>query len=125
MLNTSLKRLPSFLLAALLIASCEHSDYEVTKFTGDYRYYAGIAEFFDCDSRIKYYLADAGISEELQQLHASLDINEKDDVYLELKGYLKEEQLMDGINPTDVFVPVELLKHDTSRGCERGFRQGG
>ena len=112
------------LLIPILIVSCEHSDYDITKFTGDYRYYAGIAEFFDCDSQMKYYLANTGISDELEALHSTLDIEEKDDVYIEVDGYFKEEQQIDGIDPVMVFVPVKLLKHDISRGCKRGYRHG-
>ena len=117
------KTLLKFLLPFLLV-SCEHSDYDVTKFTGDYRYYGGVAEFFDCQQQKKYYLADAGISTELEELHTSLDINENDDIYIEVKGYYKEEQLMEGIDPTMVFVPVGLLNHDINRGCNRSYRHG-
>lgn len=52
-------------------------------------------------------------------------MDEKDDTYMKVKGYLKEEeQHMEGINPSIVFVPVELLAVDKSRGCERAIQQG-
>ncbi len=110
---------------SLLLASCgEHDDYDISRFTGEYRYHAGIAEFFDCKSRIKYYVAKSGIDTDLQETYSKLGLEEKDDVYIQLTGYLKEEEMMEGINPSTVFVPVELLKVDKSRGCERGIRQG-
>lgn len=56
MIKTFFKFLP-----ALLLVSCEHSGYEVIEYTGDYRYYAGIAEFFDCDEQVNYYVADSGL----------------------------------------------------------------
>ena len=112
-------------MLSLLLASCgEHDDYDISRFTGEYRYYAGVAEFFDCKSRVKYYVAKAGINTDLQETYSELGLEEKDDVYIQLKGYLKEEEMMEGINPSIVFVPVELLKVDKIRGCERGLRQG-
>lgn len=111
-------------LITLLLASCEHSGYDVTKFNGDYRYYAGIAEFFDCDSRIKYYVADAGIHAELQELYTSLNVKEKEDIYIEVEGYTREEKKMEDIDPALVFVPVKLLSHDVDRGCKLDIRQG-
>lgn len=104
--------------------SCEHSGYDTIEFSGDYRYYAGIAEFFDCDSRVKYYVADAGVNTELQDLYTSLNLKEKEDIYLKVKGYLKEEKQMEGVDPVVVFVPVKLLNHDVNRGCKRAIRQG-
>lgn len=109
---------------ALLLASCEHSGYNISEFTGDYRYYAGIAEFFDCDSGIKYYVANAGIHTELQDMYNKLNLKEKDDVYIRVDGYTKEEKQMDGIDPITVFVPVKLLGHDANRGCKQYIRQG-
>jgi len=120
-----MKKLLFMVLAASLLSSCEHSGEEVVKFTGEYRYYSGIAEFFDCKSRVKYYVAKAGIDTDLQETYLALGMEEKDDVYIQINGYLKEEALMEGIDPATVFVPVKLLKVDKSRGCERGVMQGG
>lgn len=114
-----------FTFIAVTLSSCgEHGDYDVIRYSGEYRYYKGIAEFFDCKSRVKYYVAKAGIDTDLQETYLKLGMEEKDDVYIQLKGYLKEEEMMEGINPSTVFVPVELLKVDKTRGCERGLRQG-
>ena len=110
-------------LTTLLLA-CEHSNYDVIDFTGDYRYHAGITEFFDCKSQIKYYVADAGIASQLQDMYQGLNFKRKEDVFIKVRGYLKEEIQMDGVAPIDVFVPVELLSHDTNRGCDRPIRQG-
>ena len=111
-------------LITLLLASCEHSGYDVTKFKGDYRYYAGIAEFFDCDDRVKYYVADAGIYAELQELYTRLNVKEKEDIYIQVEGYTREEKQMEGIDPALVFVPVKLLSHDVDRGCNQAVRRG-
>lgn len=120
------KRISSILFAALMLVSCgEHGDYDIVRFTGEYRYYAGIAEFFDCKSRVKYYVDKSGIDKELEQAYIKLGLDEKDDVYMKIKGYLKEEEeQMEGIVPAVVFVPVEILGLDKDRGCERGIRQG-
>lgn len=107
---------------ALILASCEHSGYDVTKFSGEYKNYADIAEFFDCDSGIKYYVADAGIHKELQDMYSKLNLEEKDDVYITIEGYTREEEQMEGIDPITKFVPVELLSHDVDRGCELARR---
>ncbi len=109
---------------ALLLASCEHSGYDVTEFTGDYRYYAGIAEFYECDSQVNYYVADSGIHTELQNLYSKLDLKEKEDVYIHVEGYFKEEKQLDGVDPINFFVPVKLLSHDKNRGCNRAIRRG-
>jgi hypothetical protein len=108
----------------LTIISCEHSGYNVTEFTGDYRYHAGISEFFDCDSQVTYYVADAGITKQLQALYQKLDLKRKEDIFIRVDGYLKEEILMDDIAHADTFVPVKLLSHDINRGCERSRRAG-
>lgn len=121
-----IKKVLTLTVFSILLASCnEHSDYDVSRFTGEYRYYKGIAEFFDCKSRVKYYVAKAGIDTDLQKTYLDLGMAEKDDVYIQIKGYLKEEEMMEGIFPSTVFVPVKLLKVDQSRGCVRGIRQGG
>jgi len=112
------------ILLVTLCISCEHSSYDVTEFTGDYRFHAGISEFYDCESQIKYYVADAGIASQLQDLYLSLDLKRKEDIFIKVTGYLKEEIQLDGVAPTDVFVPVKLLDHDRDRGCDRQVRQG-
>jgi len=112
--------------ASFILASCgEHSGQDVSKFTGEYRYYAGIAEFFDCKTHTKYYIAKVGVGTDLQAAYLKLNVEEKDDVYIQVKGYLKEEKQIEGIDPATVFVPVKLLGIDKTRGCERGVMQGG
>jgi len=112
-------------LLALLTTACdEHRGQNISEFKGEYRYYKGIAEFFDCKSAKKYYLAKSGIHTELQSFYEKLNIKDHD-VYIRVKGYLKEEEQMEGIDPIMKFVPVELIDHDTKRGCQRGTMQGG
>ena len=121
-----MKKLVLVSLTSFLLASCgEHSGQDVSKFSGEYRYYAGIAEFFDCKSRVKYYISKAGIGTDLQNAYLELNVEEKDDVYIQINGYLKEEKQIEGIDPATVFVPVKMLKIDKTRGCERGVMQGG
>jgi len=121
-----MKKIFLYSLFTLILSSCsEHSDYDVTKFTGEFRFYRGIGEFFECKSRIKYYIADAGIYSDLKEAYEELGLEEKDDAYIKIKGYLRDEKNpMEGIDPSTVFVPVEIIKLDKSRGCERIIQQG-
>lgn len=112
-------------ITALLLTSCEHRGEDITKFKGEYRYYKGIAEFYDCKESVKYYVGDFGIYTELQKKYLAEGVAEDDDVYMQVTGYLKEEAiLVEGVDPTIVFVPVELLSIDKNRGCQRALRQG-
>jgi hypothetical protein len=111
-------------LTAFLLLSCEHRGQDISNFTGEYRYYAGIAEFFDCKKHIKYYVANKGIYSDLQNKYLQLGLDEKDDAYIKVKGYLKEEKQIEGIHPAIVFVPVKFISFDKNRGCEQGVQQG-
>ena len=118
-----------FLLASittLLLISCgEHSGQNIIKYTGEYRYYHGIAEFFVCKERVKYYISEVGVGTDLQEAYLEQGVAEDDDIYMQVTGYfMEEEQQMEGIDPATLFVPVELLKVDKDRGCERAIRQG-
>lgn len=125
-INPIMKNILFYCSAALLLSSCsEHSGHTVSEFTGDYRYHAGIAEFFDCKKSVKYYVANAGIHTDLQERYLKLGIKNKDDVYMKVTGYLKEEQKIEGIDPSLVFVPVKFISLDKDRGCKRGIMQGG
>ncbi len=120
-----MRRLLLIGITALLLISCDHRGEDVTKFNGDYRYYKGIAEFFDCKARVKYYVGDFGIYKDLQQEYSEQGVSTDDDVYMQVSGYLKEEEvLVEGVNPTIIFVPVKLLKIDKNRGCERAIQHG-
>jgi len=121
----SIKKSIFITLVALLLSSCEHRGQDVIKFTGEYRYFAGIAEFFDCKERVKYFVAKAGINTDLQEAYLKLGVKDKDDVYIQIQGYLKEVAQMDGVDPATLFVPVKLLSLDKNRGCERGSIQQG
>ncbi len=119
-----MKRVIAISLLAILISACgEHRGQNISEFRGEYRFYKGIAEFFDCKSAKKYYLSKSGIHTELQSFYQKLNIKDHD-VYINIKGYLKEEKQMEGIDPITVFVPVKLLQHDTDRGCALGVQQG-
>ena len=109
-------------LLALNLASC--SQHESTLFTGDYSYYAGIGEFFDCKTSVKYYLGKQGISEALKEKYLALKLTEKDDVYLKVKGYLMQESAEETLIPSTIFVATEFINFDTSRGCEVPRREG-
>lgn len=122
-----MKNILLYCSAALLLNSCggEHSGHTVSEYTGDYRYYAGIAEFFDCKESVKYYVADAGIHADLQEKYLKLGIKDKDDIFIKVTGYLKEEKKIEGIDPSLVFVPVKFISLDKDRGCKRGMMEGG
>jgi len=112
------------MLLSLLTSCGEHGGKTIIEYTGDYHFSNGIAEFFDCKGRVKYYLSDSGIAEKLQKEYLKLGVRKRDDVYMKVTGYVQEEEKIEGIDPSDVFVAVELLKIDKDRGCERGHRQG-
>jgi hypothetical protein len=119
------KALVLLLALSTQLSSCEHSGEDVTKFTGEYRFYAGIAEFFICKERVKYYVGDAGISSDLEKAYLKQGVGEDDDVYMHVTGYLKEEATkVEGIDPPIVFIPVKLLKIDKERGCENIIQEG-
>jgi hypothetical protein len=113
-------------ILVLLPAACsnEHSGKEIESFSGDYRIYAGIAEFFDCKQEVKYYVSKKGAYEELAEQYAALAVAQKEDVYIKVEGYLEEEEMMEGIDPMTVFVAARFISADPTRGCERGRRVG-
>jgi len=123
--SQTMKKLLLASVTALLLSSCgEHSGQNIIKYAGEYRYYHGIAEFFVCKERVKYYISDVGIGTDLQEAYLKQGVAEDDDVYMQVTGYFMEEQLMPEIEPATLFVPVELLKVDAARGCERMIREG-
>ena len=78
-----------------------------------------------CNKKKKFYVANAGISSKLQETYLNLQIRPKEDVYIKIKGYLKEDvQKIEGINPELVFVPVKLISVDENRGCTYPIREG-
>ena len=124
-----MSKIKSILLLAVLsvfFTSCDmqHSGYTSKEYTGDYRDYAGIAEFFDCEEQVKYYVAESGVHSELAEKYAALEVPEKEDVYIKVEGYLKKEAQMEGIDPITVFVPTKFISFDPTRGCEMSRRVG-
>ena len=113
-----------FIFFIFTTVSCEHRGETILDYTGDYRYFSGIGEFFDCKSRTKYFLSSAGVSAELETQYLALGINETEDVYATLRGYVKEETQIEGVDPITVFVPTEIISLDQTRGCEKGRREG-
>ena len=112
---------PRLILAfvtTIFLTSCgEHSGQTISEFSGDYRFYSGIGEFFDCNQKKKFYVAKAGISTKLQDSYLKLQVKPKEDVFIKIQGYLKEEIQMEGIDPKLVFVPVKLISINKDRGC--------
>ena len=119
---------PKLILAyvtTMFLTSCgEHSGQTISEFSGDYRFYSGIGEFYDCNKKKKFYVAKAGISEKLQESYNKLNVKPKEDVFVKIKGYLKEETQIEGIDPKLVFVPVKLISIDENRGCSYPTREG-
>ena len=108
------------LLLGSMLSSCfEHSDYDVTEHTVDYRFSGGIAELFDCDLRQRYFLAKTGVHKELESRYLALKLARNDDIFLHVMGYIKKDPIMlEGVEPVDIFVVTELLSVDSSRGCQ-------
>jgi len=124
-----MKKLISYftLLNCILLSSCMTVTYQESNFqryTGDFRYHANIAEFFDCKTLKKHYLGKDGQSDDLIQAYQKLNLKPKEDVYVRVEGYYKEEEQMDGVDPIDVFVPTKIIQLDSSRSCKRPHRLG-
>ncbi|MEN8213807.1 MAG: hypothetical protein ABFR19_05525 [Pseudomonadota bacterium] len=115
-----------FAIISLCCTACdrEHSGREIIEYSGDYRVFAGIGEFFDCGEQINYYVAKSGIHAELAAKYSALGLPEKEDVYTKVEGYLKEEPQMEGIDPITLFVPTKFISFDQTRGCQRGRKKG-
>jgi len=116
-----------FVLNALLLSSCitisvKESNHH--RYNGNFRYYAGIAEFFDCKTQKKHYLGDDGLSSDLIEAYQKLNLRAKDDVYVRVEGFYKEEEQMDGVDPIDIFIPTKIIQLDTTRSCKRPYRRG-
>lgn len=112
-------------LSCLMFSSCDnHSHPPSTLFTGDFRVYAGISEFYDCQSGKKYYLGDKGIKIDLEKKFKALQLAEKDDAYLEVEGYLMRESAKNTLIPSTIFVATKFISFDANRGCSVEARQG-
>ena len=121
-MKNMVQNIPLIALFAVSFIGC--SQHESSSFSGDYRYYAGISEFFDCKTGTKYYLGTEGIRKELEEKFLALKLDEKEDAYLKVEGYLIEESAEENLIPATIFVATEFISFDTSRGCELGRRQG-
>ena len=113
-----------FLIALQLTACTPSYDYEISRYKGNFRYFSHIAEFYDCKSMQKHYLGSEGVLDELIEEYKKLNLKEKDDVYIRVEGYYREEEQMDGVDPIEVFVPTKIVELDTSRSCKRPYRVG-
>ncbi len=123
-----MKLLPAITLLILFLSACamEEKDKTSILFNGDYRFHAGIGEFFNCEDRVKYYVAKNRIAKELEERYLALGLKAKDDVFVQVEGYFQEEKPeIDGVNPITVFVPTRFIGLDKNRGCDiRGRRAG-
>lgn len=109
----------------MVLSACEHRGEEITSFTGDYRVRDGIAEFYDCDTKERYFVHDSSAHDAIIQAYQSLGLDGKEDVYIKAKGYLKEFERIEGLNPVTEFVPAKLLAMQPDRGCKPPMRRGG
>ncbi len=112
----------------LLVACGQHSGQTITEFSGDYRYTSrggrvGIAEFFNCADGVRYFVDKSGIHDELTKAFKALGLKDNDDAFLKVKGYLKKETLIEGIDPVTVFVAVEFVSFDKNRGCKLAIKR--
>jgi hypothetical protein len=108
-----------FLALPLLSCDTEHKGYTISEFTGEYRFYKNIAEFFDCKEGIKYFVERIGAYSELQEAYLGLELTNNDDVYIKVDGYLKKQMLIQDIDSVDVFVATKLHTIDSLRGCQK------
>jgi len=102
----------------------EHRGHEIESFQGDYRYSSGVGEFFDCQSRVRYYVHDSSANKRLIREYRKLGLQHGDDAYVRVKGYLKEVPQMEGVDPVKEFVPAEFISIDPNRGCKQEARRG-
>lgn len=111
------------LLSLFLLSAC-FSEHESVLYSGDYRFHNGISEFFDCDSGVLYFMANQDEAETLQEKYLALKLKAKEDVFVNVEGYLKKESEQESLVPSTVFVATEFISIDASRGCQQGRRQG-
>jgi len=113
-------------LLVTLLAACSQGQppENIQRFSGDFRYYRGIAEFFDCKELHKYYLHENDMYDELLEKFAALGLDKKEDAYLRVKGYWLEEEQMDGVDPLELLAVTEIIEFDASRSCQRRRWQG-
>ncbi len=112
------------LLVSSLLISCSSPDQPSQRYKGNFRYYAGIAEFFDCKTQEKHYVARDGIYNDLIEAYQNLNLKAKDDVYIRAEGFYQEEEQIDGVDPLEVFIVTKIIEFDTTRSCKRPYRQG-
>ena len=114
------------LLLAILLTGCtmQHRTTENHRYTGDFRYYAGIAEFFDCKQKKRFYLSSQGLHDEVISSFQALKLTEKEDAFLKVEGYYTEEEQMDGVDPLELLVVTRIDQLDPSRSCDRRRREG-
>ncbi len=112
------------LLFTALLLSCSSSQQPSQRYNGNFRYFSGIAEFFDCKTQEKHYVTHAGIYDELIDSYKKLNLKAKDDVYIRAEGFYQEEEQMEGVDSLDVFVVTKVIEYDTTRSCKRPYRQG-
>ena len=117
---------PLTLLAGLFLVACStlQNSERSYRYTGDFSYHNGIASFYDCKQKEKFYLVKGGVFNELIEKYQALKLRAKEDVYLRVEGYYQEEKQRYGIDPIEVFVATRILKIDESRGCKQSGREG-
>ncbi|MCK5696927.1 MAG: hypothetical protein KAI02_02120 [Gammaproteobacteria bacterium] len=108
----------------VLLISCSSSQPPSQRYNGNFRYFSGIAEFFDCKTQEKHYVTEEGIYDELIASYKDLNLKPKDDVYIRAEGFYQEEEQMEGVDPLEVFVVTKIIEFDTTRSCKRPYRQG-
>lgn len=107
-----------FLLLVSMLSCSEHANYDVTEHTVDYRVSGGIAELYDCALRKRYFVEKIAAYDDLKLRYLALKLKRNDDAFLHVMGYVKKGQMIEGVDPVDVFVATELLSIDPSRGCQ-------
>ena len=114
------------LLLVMLLSACSQGQppENIQRFSGDFRFYRGIAEFFDCKDLSLHYLHENEMYAELLEKFSALKLDPKEDAYLRAKGYWVEEEQMDGVDPLELLAVTEIVEFDASRSCKRTYKAG-
>ncbi|MBL7004158.1 MAG: hypothetical protein ISR69_09055 [Gammaproteobacteria bacterium] len=112
------------IISSLLVGCATQYKMPPQRFIGDFSYYKGIAEYFDCSTKKRYFMDKGEAYSELVERYEALNLRAKEDIYIRSEGYLKEEELIDGLDPVEVFVVTKIVRLDPNRGCNLVGKEG-
>ncbi len=113
-----------FLIITLSACMTNPNQQQSMRVNGDFRYYADIAEFFDCKTQKKHYMGEDGLYSDLLKQYLALNLKPKEDVYIRAEGFYREGEQKFGIDPIDIFIITKIIKMDSKRSCKQPYRRG-